>query len=281
MSARRVIQTFFFLAIFCIFLSAGQFSSAVAQGTPAAAPLAATAAPPPAAAAAPKPTLHDLVIGALRAAGRYNTIAAALDNPADSVLVRADITLFAPADSAFASQSTIQQNDPVAMASMINFHIVTQELPFSDLLRLTVGTKLPTAATGITVLVTDTVSTRYGVDNAIIEDPDLYTDSTIAVHGINAVLNTTYYNSGAAASVPIPRGTNYTVSSGPRSAPTTATTEAAPTGTPESAGADKNGTIPLVSMIGFAPGLRFQQANAATGQFCMVVSLLMFGPLLF
>ena len=137
-------------------------------------------------------TQHQDVVAALRAAGgRYGRFAALLDSLQETI-IHEDITVFAPNDRALAEFHSL--NASKAVTQMLNFHTLTTQLPFSSLLRLKVGTRLPTPVTNVTILVTSIAANAYGVDNAVIVDPDLYTDATIAVHGVNAILNTSEYN---------------------------------------------------------------------------------------
>lgn len=137
-------------------------------------------------------TQHQDVVGALRAAGgRYGRFAALLDSLQET-LIHEGITVFAPNDGALAELHNL--NASKAVTQTLNFHTLTVQLPFSSLLRLKLGTRLPTPVTNVTILVTSIVASAYGVDNAVIVDPDLYTDATVAVHGVNAVLNTSAYN---------------------------------------------------------------------------------------
>lgn len=132
--------------------------------------------------------LHQNVVRALRTAVQYSTFAAVLDNMTQSV-IRPGITLFAPNNQALSSFQNTETQERVQ--DVIGYHIVTDVMPFSNLLRLDVGSRLITDVSNLTILVTSTNASAYEVEDALIVDPDLYTDATIAVHGINAVFNTT------------------------------------------------------------------------------------------
>lgn len=137
-------------------------------------------------------TQHQDVVAALRAAGgRYGRFAALLDS-LQQAIIHEDITIFAPNDRALAEFHNL--NTSKAVTEMLNFHTLSAQLPFSSLLRLKVGTRLPTPVTNVTILVISIAASAYGVDNAVIVDPDLYTDATVAIHGVNAVFNTSEYN---------------------------------------------------------------------------------------
>lgn len=132
--------------------------------------------------------LHQDVVRALRAAVQYSTFAAVLDNMTQSV-IRQGITVFAPNNQALSSFQNTETQERVQ--DIIGYHIVTVAIPFSNLLRLDVGSRLTTDVSNLTILVTSTNASAYEVEDALIVNPDLYTDATIAVHGINAVFNTT------------------------------------------------------------------------------------------
>jgi len=131
--------------------------------------------------------LHHDVVRALRTKANYSTFAALLDNMTESV-IRQGITVFAPNNKALSDFQ--KANAEERLHDVIKFHIITVPMPFSNLLRLEAGSRLTTDVSNLTIQVTNTSASAYQVDDAVIVDPDLYTDATIAVHGINAVFNT-------------------------------------------------------------------------------------------
>ncbi|KAG0627113.1 hypothetical protein M758_2G174500 [Ceratodon purpureus] len=132
--------------------------------------------------------LHHDVVRVLRTA-QYKAFAAMLDNMTESV-VRKGVTVFAPSDGALSDYQE-KKTDELRLEDVVKFHVVTDIMPYSNLLRLEVGSRLTTDVSNVTIMVTNATAGAYQVDDAVIISPDLYTDATIAVHGINAVFNTT------------------------------------------------------------------------------------------
>lgn len=131
--------------------------------------------------------MHQDVVRALRIGTNYTTFAALLDNITESV-IRPGITVFAPCNKALSDFQKTKAEE--RLQDVIRFHIITVPMPFSNLLRLEVGSRLTTDVSNHTIQVTNITASAYEVEDAVIVDPDLYTDATIAVHGINAVFNT-------------------------------------------------------------------------------------------
>ncbi|XP_073388686.1 FAS1 domain-containing protein SELMODRAFT_448915 isoform X2 [Physcomitrium patens] len=140
-----------------------------------------------------KSELHQDVVRVLRTVQTYSAFAALLDNMTESV-IRQGITIFAPNDGALSDFHKRKTQEH--LENLVRFHIITTPLPFSNLLRMEAGSRLKTAVSNFTILVTNTTKDAYQVDDATIIDPDLYTGATIAVHGINAVFNTTKIGEG-------------------------------------------------------------------------------------
>lgn len=150
----------------------------------------------PAPAPAPKVlTLHEKVVSSLRAAGHYGALSGLLDSIPDTI-IKNGTTLFAPDDTAFQG---VPMNNTGDLQNMMNYHVATKDYSFQALMSLPVGSKLQTAAQGITITVTSVAKNGYKVDNSLVADPDLYTDGSISVHGINAVMDTASYNKGLVA----------------------------------------------------------------------------------
>lgn len=161
----------------------------------AAVPVAAPAFAPAPAPASKLLTLHEKVVGSLRAAGHYGAIAGLLDSFPDNLL-KTGMTLFAPNDVAF---SDVQMNSTKYMQTLLSYHASTHVYSYQALLNLPVGTKIQTSAANVVVVVTSATKGAYKLDDSLVVDPDIFTDQTISVHGIDSVLNTAKYNKGVVA----------------------------------------------------------------------------------
>ncbi|KAG0562701.1 hypothetical protein KC19_9G166000 [Ceratodon purpureus] len=210
---------------------------AVGAAVPVVAPAAAPVVAPAAATAVPAPapkilTLHEKVVGSLRAAGHYGAIAGLLDSFPDN-LIKTGMTLFAPNDNAF---SNVQMNSTKYLQTLLSYHASTQVYSYQALLNLPVGTKVPTSAAGVVIVVTSATKGAYKLDDSTIVDPDVFTDQTISVHGIDSVLNTAKYNKGTVAPEAAPAPTIIalppTINPGPPAPP------GSDAGTPGAPGAD-------------------------------------------
>lgn len=144
--------------------------------------------------------LHQEVVRVLQTA-QYMEFAALLDNMTESV-IRQGITVFAPSDGAL-SNFQMNKTEGLRVEDVVRLHVITSIMPFSNLLRLEVGSRLTTEASNITIQVTSTSAVAYEMDDAVIVNPDLYTDATIAVHGINALFNTSKIIDEDGANVPV------------------------------------------------------------------------------
>ncbi|KAJ4958585.1 hypothetical protein NE237_025696 [Protea cynaroides] len=100
-------------------------------------------------------------------------------------------TLFIPSDSAIdrISTSLAYHFDP----SIIFYHIVPQELIFSDLRKFPIGSRLPTLLSDNSILVTNNANSNFTIDDCLITHPDLIINGAFSVHGIGSVLNCTIY----------------------------------------------------------------------------------------
>jgi uncharacterized surface protein with fasciclin (FAS1) repeats len=168
-----------------------------APGEPATAPLAPAKAPAP----APVLTLHQKVVGALRAAGTFGAISGALDSLIDNDPIKPSITLFAPQDSAFQG---VPLNSSAAVTTLLNYHTAAGTLPFQQLLALPEGHRIQTVTTGISIVVVNNQTANYQLDNALIVRPNLYNDGSVVVHGVDALFDTRFYNTATLGPVPAP-----------------------------------------------------------------------------
>lgn len=197
----------------------------------------------PAPAPAPKiQTLHEKVVGSLRAAGHYGAIAGLLDSFPDSNIIKTGMTLFAPNDNAF---SNVQMNSTTYLQTLLRYHASTQIYSYQGLLNLPVGTKMQTAAPNVVIVITSDTKGSYKLDDSTLVDPDIYTDQTISVQGIDSVLNTAKYNKGIVAPEAAPAPTIIalppSVVAGPPSPPGT---DSGTPGAPGSDGTDSPDSAP-------------------------------------
>ncbi|CAM6032942.1 unnamed protein product [Sphagnum compactum] len=168
-----------------------------APGEPATAPLAPAKAPAP----APVLTLHQKVVGALRAAGTFGAISGALDSLTDNDPIKPSITLFAPEDSAFQG---VPLNSSAEVATLLNYQTATGVLTIPQLLAFAQGHRIQTVTTGISIVVVNNQSANYQLDNAHIARPNLYNDGSVVVHGVDAIFDTRFYNTATLGPVPAP-----------------------------------------------------------------------------
>lgn len=131
-------------------------------------------------------TQHQLMIQALRGKGRYMSMARVLDYLQGTTL-RRGITILAPYDDALARTREFNTTSYPVLVEDVFLYTITLRLPFQDLRRYRVGSKLQTAIPGVTATVTRNEANDYQINNAQIIDPDLYIDDAIAVHGINSI----------------------------------------------------------------------------------------------
>lgn len=146
--------------------------------------------PVPSAGLQPQPQVTNM-IEALRDAGRFGAIAGLLDGLQMKSLTPMT-TWFLPNDQAFSGI-----NYPKNVTTFLDYHVVPELLPFSRLLTLSTGTRIPTFLGTDTSVVTNNSQLNFSIDNARVVIPDLYSDSTIAVHGIDAVLDAASFNGRA------------------------------------------------------------------------------------
>ncbi|CAM6059422.1 unnamed protein product [Sphagnum tenellum] len=168
-----------------------------APGQPATAPLGPAKAPAP----APVLTLHQKVVGALRAAGTFGAISGALDSLTDNDPIKPSITLFAPEDNAFQG---VPLNSSAAVTTLLNYHTAAGILTFQQLLTLAQGHRIQTVTTGISIVVVNNQTANYQLDNAHIIRPNLYNDGSVVVHGMDAIFDTRFYNTATLGPVPAP-----------------------------------------------------------------------------
>lgn len=216
MGAQTVFTTFIYCALlFPLARWSGSpavlAAAAAVPVAPVAAPVAAVPAVAPAPVHAPVPapkplTLHEKVVGSLRAAGHYGAIAGLIDSlPTANSIVKTGVTLFAPNDNAF---SGVLMNSSDFLLTLLGYHATPKVYSYQELLTLPAGTKVPTSAPNVAIVVTNSVQDSYKLDDSLIVDKDIFVDSTVAVHGIDSILDTAKYNKGAVAPEAAPAPVN-------------------------------------------------------------------------
>ncbi|CAM6021843.1 unnamed protein product [Sphagnum balticum] len=159
---------------------------------------------PPTSATAEVPTLHQQVVGALRAAGRFGAVSGILDSLTNvDEIIKPDITLFAPDDTAF---ENVLMNSSSVLTTLLNYQTASRFYAFQDLMSLRAGDRIPTVTPGISILVVSVNGLNYRLDDAFVVAPDLYTNGTVvvAVHGVSAIFSTRQYNTATLGPVPAP-----------------------------------------------------------------------------
>ncbi|XP_024368879.1 uncharacterized protein [Physcomitrium patens] len=167
--------------------------------TAAASKVPAVPVPAPVRAPAPAPkilTLHEKVVTSLRSAGHYGAIAGLLDSLPNNNIIKTGMTLLAPNDNAF---SNVLMNSTTYLTTLLTYHGAAKVYSYEGLLNLPVGTKIPSTAANVVIVVTSNSKGAYKLDDSQIVDPDIFVDNTVAVHGIDNVLNTAKYNKGVVA----------------------------------------------------------------------------------
>ncbi|KAL2652798.1 hypothetical protein R1flu_020926 [Riccia fluitans] len=130
---------------------------------------------------------------ALREAGQFGIVVGLLDGlQLWDITLMTSTTWLLPNDQAF-----FGGNFPANWTKFIDYHVIQELLPYSRLASLGVGTRLPTFLGDETVVVSSNTVYNFSLNNAMVIVRDLYIDSTIAVHGINAVLDDVHFNDGA------------------------------------------------------------------------------------
>ncbi|CAK9236782.1 unnamed protein product [Sphagnum troendelagicum] len=197
-------------------------------------------APVPVTAPAPAPvlTLSEKVVNALRAAGHYGAISGVLEGLTNiDQVIQPGTTFFAPDDVVSAG---LPYNSSGDMMQLLSYHTANQSYTFQDLLGLKVGDRIATVSPGISILVESVGQNDYQLDNAILVNPDLYTNNSVAVHGINAIFFTQFYNTATLGPVPAPPATTgvapAAAASSPKSSSSTTPTAKSHKATPNAAG---------------------------------------------
>lgn len=153
---------------------------------------------------APAPSNQDIasedVAKHLQGFSQYQTIAEGVES-VERFLIIPNTTLFAPYDGALDLVGHLTGESAMAL---LNFHLVSRRLNFSELSELEPGTKLSTNLSNITVVVTNNSADHFMVDNALVINPDMFLDERIAVHGIDHVFDVAAYNNIMSLGPPSP-----------------------------------------------------------------------------
>lgn len=116
-------------------------------------------------------------------------------------------TIFAPSDAALAS---VNVASPIAV-NILRYHVATMRLSYKDLIRLPMGTMLNTLLPPNRLLVTSVPEGTdiFKIDDVAISNPDIYSDETVMVHGVDHIFNAIIFGLqmpfGRPASPPPPR----------------------------------------------------------------------------
>jgi len=94
---------------------------------------------------------------------------------------------------------------PLPSSSTLNpftfpYHIIPQRLAFADLLLLPRYSRIPTLLPGKTITITDNSPGNFTVDDVLLTQPDFYNTSSLAVHGVQRLLD--YSTFGEASMMP-------------------------------------------------------------------------------
>lgn len=156
----------------------------------AASPLPATAAQPQA--TDDEPRLQQLynIIDALIGSGDFGNWANILST-SDPSMFPISATLFVPGDSAFSSFSGGLHSapDPLPVDPLLfSYHVVPQRLSFSDLTLFPINSRLPTLLLERSILITNNSRSNFTLNGSHLTRPDLFSTSSVSVHGIRDVL---------------------------------------------------------------------------------------------
>lgn len=82
---------------------------------------------------------------------------------------------------------------PLMLYACDPYHLVPQRLYFSDLLNLTINTRIPTLLPGASLRVTNNSLSNFAINGLPITHPDLFHYRGVSAHGIAATLDHTLY----------------------------------------------------------------------------------------
>ncbi|GAA0140839.1 hypothetical protein LIER_35292 [Lithospermum erythrorhizon] len=98
-------------------------------------------------------------------------------------------TLFVPSNAALTSLTNATIDDVfVVDPSLLEYHIVPQYLPFSELKQLPLNSRIPTLLSTNFIIITNT-SSNFTIDDSEVTHPDLYISKEFSVHGVSKILD--------------------------------------------------------------------------------------------
>ncbi|XP_074327172.1 uncharacterized protein LOC141665088 [Apium graveolens] len=98
-------------------------------------------------------------------------------------------TLFIPSNTAISHLPTATSSPLNFDPLLILYHISPTRLSFSDLHLFQPSSRIPTLLPSRSILITNTTSHNFTLDNSRITHPDMFLSSSIAVHGIQHILD--------------------------------------------------------------------------------------------
>ncbi|GJU51151.1 FAS1 domain-containing protein [Tanacetum coccineum] len=142
------------------------------------------------------------IIDALIGAGDFATWANILFNPTSNAtfptsstsnFLPTQATLFVPGNDALSHLTEAATGAFTFDPFIIPYHILPQRLSFNDLKLFKVHTRLPTLLPSKTIVITNNTQGFFSVDDALVTQPDLYTNGVVCVHGVDKILDYNVY----------------------------------------------------------------------------------------
>lgn len=130
------------------------------------------------------------IIDALIGSGDFGNWANILST-SDPSMFPVSATLFVPGDSAFSSFSSglrSAADPPLVDPLLFSYHVVPQRLSFSDLMLFPINSRLPTLLLDKAITITNNSRTNFTLNRSHLTRPDLFSTSSVSVHGIGDVL---------------------------------------------------------------------------------------------
>lgn len=131
-----------------------------------------------------RPNIED-VVAALQNAGDFSTVATLL-KAVDIAALPLNATILAPDDRAVSQLDFLSF---VQAKPIIQYHVLTHQLPFRNLQQLIVGTRIDTLLINKTVVVTSNDVWNFTLNHVVVTRADLFSNSGLVVHGLDGILN--------------------------------------------------------------------------------------------
>jgi hypothetical protein len=128
----------------------------------------------------------DNIIDAVLGAGDFKNWASVL-TMADPTTFPISATFFIPSDNSLSPTTTT--SDPFIFPC----HIVPQRLAFADLQQFKAFSRLPTLILDRSILITNNAVSNFTLDGSRLTHPDIYTNAAISVHGIDNLLDYSFF----------------------------------------------------------------------------------------